>query len=141
MPTIFWIWLALAAIFLIIELITPTLVFLSFVVGSVAGAILAVFSPEAVYWQIGLFLVISAVLLPFMRKAAKKITVLDAPISNVDRLVGLEGLVIKEITTDQSGRVKVEGEEWAATADEPIAASARVIVKRIAGTKLHVEKK
>jgi membrane protein implicated in regulation of membrane protease activity len=141
MPTVFWIWLALAAVFLIIELITPTLVFLSFVVGSVAGAILTVFYPEAVYWQIGLFLVVSAVLLPFMRKAAKKITVLDAPVSNVDRLIGLEGLVLKEITTDQNGRVKVEGEEWAATADEPIAATTRVVVKRVAGAKLHVEKK
>ena len=39
MPTVFWLWLAAAVIFLIIEIGTPTLVFACFVIGAVGGAV------------------------------------------------------------------------------------------------------
>jgi len=78
MPTMFWIWMALAAIFLIVELATPTMIFFSFVGGSLAAGILTVFYPESYYWQVGLFLVISAILIPTLRKFATRITVESA---------------------------------------------------------------
>ena len=77
MENIVWIWLVVAVIFLIIELATPTLIFVCFVVGSVGGGLYSFFSPESYYAQIGIFVVVSIVLLPMMRKFAKKITTED----------------------------------------------------------------
>ena len=66
MPTLFWIWLVAAVIFLIIELATPSLVFASFIAGAICSAVYTVFYPESYVIQIGIFAAVSIILLPFM---------------------------------------------------------------------------
>lgn len=58
------------------------------------------------------------------------------PITGAEGLVGEEGEVA--VALEPEGKVFVHGEYWDAIADVPIAAGARVVVKRIAGRRLVV---
>ncbi len=140
MPNIVWIWLAAAVIFLILELATPTLIFVCFVAGSLAAGIYGFFLPEQHYAQIGIFVGVSVVLLPAMRTLAKKITRESPQQSNVAALIGRVGLVTQKIDPDLGGKVRVEGEIWVANAEEEIGENEKVTILSITGTRLHVER-
>lgn len=141
MPTLFWIWLAAAAIFLIIEIATPSLVFACFVVGSIASAVLAYLYPESYLWQIGVFAVISMILIPLTRPLARKITVESPQKSNVDAMMDRPGLVVKTIDPDKdTGQVRVDGQVWQAQASGKIEEGVKVIVTGITGARLTVKK-
>lgn len=140
MPDIFWIWMAAAVVFLIIELASPTLIFISFVIGSLAGGVLSYFRPDELVWQIGLFVVVSLIILPFSQRMARKITK-EAPLkSNADRMIGEIALVTKEIDPDLGGQVKYEGELWQARATETIASKEKVRILTLSGTHVTVER-
>ena len=139
MSGIYWIWLAAAVIFLIIELMTPSLLFLCFVVGSVAAGIFSYFSPEQYYWQIGIFLLVSISLIPPTRTLAKRLTKSSAQKSNVDALIGKTGKVIKDIDLDDGGKVQIGSEIWIAGADRIIEEGKRIKVVSVSGARLHVE--
>jgi len=140
MSTTFWVWAAAALLFLILELMTPTLVFVSFAVASLAAMVLSYFHPEAYYWQIGLFVVVAAILLPLTRSAAKKITKPSPQKSNVDALVGKIALVTKSIDPNLGGQVKIEGEVWMARSDAVAETGEKVRIVGVTGAKVLVEK-
>jgi membrane protein implicated in regulation of membrane protease activity len=140
MPTMFWIWMAAALVFLIVELTMPTLIFLCFVVGSVVAAIYGLFYPIEYYWQIGICLAVSIVLLPFSRKFAHRITKAQPQNANVDRFIGHSAIVTKGIDPDHFGQVKFEGEIWQANADEPLTEGCKVTIVSVSGTRVRVEK-
>ncbi len=140
MTTMFWIWMAAALIFLIIELTTPTLIFLSFVVAAAAAGIYSYFEPTEYYWQLGIFAALSLILIPTTRRFAKRITKEAPEHANVDRMLGGIAIVTKDIDPDVGGQVKYEGELWVAKADEPIAANNKVKIISVAGTRVHVQK-
>jgi len=139
MSTTFWVWMAVAIIFLILELTSPSLFFICFVAGSVAAGILSYFSPELYYWQIGVFLIVTFGLLPFMRKMATKITKPPPQESNVDALIGQIGLVTKEIDPELGGQILIGGETWNATARLRIEKDKKVEIISIIGTRLQVK--
>ena len=139
MPGIFWIWLAAAVIFLIIELTTPSLLFICFVVGAVVAGIYGYFSPEQYYWQIGIFLLVSILLIPPTRVLAKRLSKSSTQKSNVDALIGKTGKVTKTIDPDNGGQVQIGGEVWIAGADKKIDSGARVKVISVSGARLLVE--
>jgi membrane protein implicated in regulation of membrane protease activity len=140
MPTMFWIWMAAALVFLIIELTMPTLIFLCFVVGSVVAAIYGLFYPIEYYWQIGICLAVSLVLLPFSRKFAHRISKAQPQNANVDRMIGHTAIVTKPIEPDHPGQIKYEGEVWLASAEEPLALGTKVNIVSVAGTRVRVER-
>lgn len=136
----FWIWLAAVVVFLILELMTPTLIFACFVAGALVTGVFSYFFPEAHLWQIGIFAAVSLILLPLTRTLAKRITKPAPQQSNVDALLNKVGLVTKTIDPNVGGQVRIEGEIWIATADEQIEQNQKVKIIRISGTKLHVQK-
>ena len=140
MSTMFWIWAAAMIVFLILELMTPTFVFACFVAASLVAGIFAFFSPDAYYWQIGIFVTVAVVLLPLTRKLAGKITKPSPQKSNVDALIDKVALVTKSIDPDLGGQVKIEGEVWTARANEPVEEGEKVRVIKVSGAKVHVEK-
>ena len=125
METMFWIWMAAAGVFLIIELMTPTMIFICFVVGAIAAALLAQLWPESYYWQVAMFAILSALLIPF---------------TNVDRMIGQVALVTQAIDPDLGGKIQFEGEVWVARADTAIAENTKVKINTVAGTKVMVER-
>ncbi|RLF55481.1 MAG: NfeD family protein [Thermoplasmata archaeon] len=58
-------------------------------------------------------------------------------------MIGKEGIVIKETDPDDptKGRVRVSGEDWAATSDEPLPPGTKVVVVGGEGVHLRVKKK
>jgi membrane protein implicated in regulation of membrane protease activity len=140
MPTLFWIWLAVAAVFLIIEIGTPSLLFACFVVGAICSAITA-FLTDSILIQIGIFAGFSIVLIPLTRPLARKITKPSPQKSNVDALVGRPGIVTKSIDPDQdSGQVRVDGQVWQAVAGDKIGEGKKIRVDDVRGVRLSVSR-
>ena len=138
MPTIFWLWLAAAVIFLIIEIGTPTLVFACFTVGSIGAAVSSTMT-DSYLIQAAVFAVISIILIPLTRPLAKKITKPSPQATNVDAMIGRPGIVIKKIDPALDvGQVRVDGQVWQANAEEPIDEGTKIKVDSVIGARLHV---
>ncbi len=60
--------------------------------------------------------------------------------TNLDRVIGAEGIVTEEITKLKVGEVKVDGKRWSAISNELIKVGEEVIIERIDGVKLVVRK-
>lgn len=60
--------------------------------------------------------------------------------TNIDVFIGKTGRVVKTITQDDGGQVKVGYEEWRARADEDIAEGEHVEIISISGVTLNVKK-
>ena len=139
METMFWIWMAAAVIFLIIELLTPTLIFVSFAVAAAVAGVYAQFYPLAYYWQIGVFIIGILILLPLSRRLAKRL-IKPAEDSNVDALIGKVAVVTAGIEPHEAGKVRFEGEIWQAQANERIEENAKVRIVGVTGTRVRVER-
>jgi membrane protein implicated in regulation of membrane protease activity len=138
MPTLFWIWLAAAAVFLIIELGTPSLVFACFFAGCLCAAIISLLTSSYLA-QIAVFAGISIILIPLTRPLARKITKPSPQKTNVDALVNRPGVVTKAIDPDLDvGQVRVDGQVWQAVASQKIGEGAKIIVNEIRGARLYV---
>ena len=64
----------------------------------------------------------------------------DIEATNSDRVIGKSGEVIKEISNNEYGEVKVFGNVWTATSKQNLSVGDKVKVISIEGVKLIVEK-
>jgi membrane protein implicated in regulation of membrane protease activity len=139
--TVLFFWLVIAVLFLILELSSPGLFyFLSFFFGAVCGAISSYFS-DAVLVQGLAFIggtMCALMLLRWWLK--KKQAIAHHQKTNVDALHGKRGIVIKQITPDNSGQVTVGSEIWSARSahNVSIEVGAQVEVLRISGSHVIV---
>ncbi len=140
MATMFWIWMAAAVIFLIIEITSPSFLAICFAIAAAAAGVFAQFNPESYYWQVGLFIIASLVLLPLMRPLARRITKPSPVQSNIDRLIGQIGIVTKPLDRERPGQIVVDGETWRAVAAGTFAPAERVRVASVQGNRLRVER-
>ena len=60
--------------------------------------------------------------------------------TNLDRVIGMEGIVTEEITKLKIGEVKVDGKRWSAISNTKIETNSTVIVEGVDGVKLVVRK-
>jgi membrane protein implicated in regulation of membrane protease activity len=108
-------WLALILVFLIIEVLTLSFVFLMVAVGSLGGLVAGLLG--APWWvEMIVAAVLSLLLLFFVRPPLLRLTHrgADPARSNVDRLLGTPGTVVKTFD-DGTGQVKLSnGETWTA---------------------------
>ena len=137
---VWWIWMALAAIFIIAEIFTAGFFILWFGIGAAVAGILALLGFGA-GWQWGGFVVVSGALFIISRRFAERFTKKQPPGIGADRFVGKEGIVLEEIDNmKDTGRVRMDKEEWRAVSDtgEVIPPEARVTVTRLDGVHLVV---
>jgi len=136
-------WLALAVVLTIAEAATVGLVAIWFAIGALAAMIPAYF--DAPFWlQLLVFLVVSAVCLAFTKTFAKDFLKVDKQPTNVDRLIGKEGLCSQTIDDlKETGKVDIGGLTWTARTcgDGEINQGAVVVVDRITGATLIVHEK
>jgi membrane protein implicated in regulation of membrane protease activity len=80
-------------------------------------------------------------MLIYTRPVAIKVFKIGATKTNVDSLIGKEGIVIKELEQFSLGQVNVKGQIWSAKPDQDITIpkGAKVEVVRIDGVKLIVK--
>ena len=139
-----FVWLLLLVVFIIVELATMGLTTIWFAAGALVAALAAAVNAPLVV-QVGLFLVVSIVLLLFTRPLAVRFFNKERIKTNVESLVGRQAIVISEIDNLEGiGQVTVGGQEWAARSlDEnmKIPVGTVVFVRAINGVKLLVEPK
>ncbi len=75
------------------------------------------------------------------RKFIKQKLSISTTQTNTDKLIGQIAVVIKAITDEKPGQVKIDGEIWRASASENIENGTEVIVKSVSGVTLKVAKK
>ena len=135
------IWLALMVLFLIVEAVCALhLVSIWFAAGALVAAVAAMLN-AAVWLQALLFLAVSCVILALMWPFVKKFLNPGLQKTNIDTVIGSEGLVTAEIDNlTARGQVKLGGMEWTArsTSGAPIPAGTRIRVDRIEGVKVLV---
>lgn len=137
-------WIIIFIVLLIIEIATLGLTTVWFAAGALA-AFLAGILGAGLAVQIVLFLVVSIVLLVLTRPVALKYFNNKSQSTNVESMIGRQGVVLETIDTIKSqGLVEVDGETWSARTDEPegvIPKDTVVSVEGVQGVKLIVKKK
>ncbi|WP_150956340.1 NfeD family protein [Microbacterium testaceum] len=133
-----WIgWILLILVFLVCEMLTGELTFLMVSVGSLAGLVADVLGAP-LWLQIIVAAVASVALLLFVRPPLlqRLHRGADPRPSNIEALLGLEGLVLSRMSASVPGQVKLaNGDVWTARADTDarIDPATRVEVVRIDG--------
>ncbi len=136
-----WIWLGAAVLFGLGEMATPGAFFLApFAIGAVVAAILAFADvPLAGEWAafVGISIASFAALRPLARRLDRH-GGSDGVGSR--RLIGRNGIVLKEIKPVELGLVRVDQEEWRAESTDrsPIPEGAAVRIVDVEGTRVLV---
>ena len=88
--------------------------------------------------QLFIFALVTFLFIILARPLTMKFIRTNERVSNVDALIGQQGIALKELKPFQFGQVKLNGEIWTAVSNEEIAADSLVIVEAIEGVKLRV---
>jgi len=142
MPDEFWwIWLVLAAIFVVSEMFTAGFFIFWFGIGAAVAGLLALLG-LSVLWQWAGFVVVSGVLVIISRRFAERFTKKQPPGIGADRFIGKIGIVLEDVNNiDNTGRVRIDKDEWRADSEneEIIPKGSKVVVTRLDGTHLVVK--
>ena len=135
------IWMAIAAAFIIGEILTLGFFLLWFGIGAAVAGILAIFGLGG-SWQWGAFAVVSGVLFVLSRRFAERFSKKQPPGIGADRFIDKKGVVLEEVDNiKNSGRIRMGKEEWRAESDtgEVILVGKMVEVTRVVGTHVVVK--
>ncbi len=137
-----WVWLILAVVFIIIEMLTFTVITVWFAIGALLSVFLS-FLPIPFHYQVLIFLVLSTALLFLTRPLVLKKLEGKKQKTNVDSLVGMNVLVVKDILPFDKGEVKINGNIWTAKTEsnETLEKGSECTILRIEGVTAIVEKK
>lgn len=134
----FYIWLIIAVCLAILEMSTVNLVSIWFIISALASMIVSLFTSDLTI-QITVFVLGGLLLLLLTKKAVKKM-IPEKEKTNIDRIIGMEGIVTEKITKSHPGEVKVDGKRWTAVADETIEEKSIVKILEINSTKIKVKR-
>ena len=133
------VWLIIVVLLALIEIITVNLTTIWFVVSGLIALVVSLFVDNYII-QFGVFVILGVILLittkPFLTKFLKQ----HKTHTNIDRIIGMTGVVTEKINKNEDGAVKVDGKEWTAYADNTIKKDDLVKVLEIKGVKIKVEK-
>jgi membrane protein implicated in regulation of membrane protease activity len=138
---IWWVWIAIAAFFVIAEIFHMGFFLLWFGVGAAVAGILALLG-FGMGWQLASFIIVSGVLFAVSRRFAERFTKKQPPGVGADRFIDKKGVVIEEINNlKNTGRVRIGKDEWRADSDtgEVISPGQTVEVIKVEGTHLIVK--
>ncbi len=136
-------WVIIGLILVVAEMVLPAFFLLWFGIGAFLAAVLA-YLEYSTGVQFSGFLASSLLLLIFSRTILKS-RLLKSPAgtpTNVDALVGLQGIVIIKIAGNlKPGNVKVTGQNWAAVCDDDAVIEKDTIVEvlEVVGNKVRVK--
>ena len=138
------IWLIILIVMIVIELATMGLTTIWFAGGSLVATVAAACSAP-IWLQITLFFVVSMVLLWFTRPIALKYFNRGRIRTNVEAMIGRQGIVTSEINNiEGTGEVKIDGMEWTARTlmdGMVIPVGTIVVVHAVNGVKVIVQPK
>ncbi|MBI3430090.1 MAG: NfeD family protein [Actinobacteria bacterium] len=130
----YWVWLALAGGFLVVEILTMSLIFLSFALAALVGALAAALWSDSYLQWVG-FAVAAVLSLAVIRPLVRKYLFRKSSGTSTGfaALIHEEATTITEVTTE-TGRIRLRNEVWTARCDSgSIPEGASVTVVRIDG--------
>lgn len=137
-----YLWLIVAVILAVVEGATLNLTTIWFALGALA-AWLVTFLNFSWGLQIGVFVLVSGILLIFTKPLVKKYLKVGRVKTNAEEVIGMNAIVTEEINNiNAKGKVKVKSQIWTARSDDSqvIKIDSLVKVLRIEGVKLIVKK-
>lgn len=135
------IWIIAAGLLAIIEAFTLGLTTIWFAGGAVCASAAAMFGAPVIV-QIAVFLAISVLLLVITRPIVKRRLNDRTEKTNVEAIIGQEGIAEEDISQYVNGQVRADGKIWSATCETgEIKKGKVVIIKSIKGVTLTVEEK
>ncbi len=137
-------WLILFVVLLIVEIFTMGLTTIWFAAGALAAFLVGMLG-LGLPAQVATFIVVSVILFVVTRPIAVRFFNQEREKTNVESLIGQQGLVKQDIDTLQAtGQVEVRGQEWSARTESPdgkISEGTTVVVEGIQGVRLIVRVK
>mgnify|MGYP003299314613 CR=1 FL=1 len=134
-------WLIFAAVLAVIEALSLGLVCIWFAGGAIIAAIAAMMGASTVI-QIVVFLAASIILLILTKPIVSKRLNNKTEKTNIDAVIGSDGIAESQISQYQHGQVRADGKIWTAVCNEgTIEKGDIVIIKSVKGVTLTVEKK
>ncbi len=127
---IYVVWLISALVLLIVEMFTASFGVVCFSFGAAAAG-LAAYCGLSTMWQLLIFSVVSFIAFVFVRPLVVKFLLKkkDEVLTNADAIVGRIAVVTEEINPDKNtGRVKIDGDDWKAEASDIIPVGEKVEV-------------
>ena len=137
------VWLGVLILMILLELATMGLTTIWFAGGALA-AFIAALCGASLLGELGLFLVVSFLLLFAFRPLAMRYVNSRTVKTNVESLAGKTARVTEEINNEMGqGTAVLNGQEWTARSadDTVIPAGSLVVVDAVSGVKLLVHKK
>ena len=135
-------WLIAAIALVVIEVATLGLTTIWFAAGALTATLAAALGAP-LFLQVALFLIVSVLVLIFIRPYAVKYFNREREKTNVDSMIGRKGIVTGRIDNLQAcGQVTVNGMEWTARSaveDQVIPEGTVVSIRDIQGVKLIVD--
>ena len=134
-----YMWLAIIILLTLVEVMTINLTTIWFVISGIIALIVSLFIDSFII-EFAIFTIGGILLLIITRPILKKYIHQNNVSTNLDRIIGMEGIVTEKITKNINGEVKVDGKRWTAYADKKIDKDSIVKVLEIDGVKIKVEK-
>jgi len=136
-----YIWIGAIVVFGIVEAATAGLTSIWFVLGAVAGLVVAICG-GAIWLQVVVFFVVSIAALVATRPIVRKFNEKGTQPTNLDTVIGRTARVTEEIDNSiPVGAVYIQGKTWSARSEEEkvIPVGTAVTVVRMEGVKLFVQ--
>lgn len=132
-----YIWLGIVIILAIIECLTINLTTIWFVLSGIIALIISIFT-DSFLLQFGLFSILGVILMILTKPLLTKKLKVKSVRTNLDRIIGMEGVVTETIQPFEPGEVKVDGKRWTAIAKTMIETGTLVRIDEISGVKVKV---
>lgn len=130
-------WLGLVIFLGFVEAITINLVSIWFVISGLIALIVSLVIDSFVI-QFGVFVIVGIVLMLTTRSSLEKKLVKKEK-TNLDRVIGMKGIVTLDIDENNVGEVKVDGKTWSAVSKQSLKIGDKVKILKIDGVKLEVK--
>ncbi|MFB9753443.1 NfeD family protein [Paenibacillus hodogayensis] len=134
------IWLIIAGVLLVVEMLTLTFYLLWVAIGAVVASAVALFVSESFIWQVLAGSVVVLVLTLFTKRITRYFKTSKGFKDAVDELQGKQGIVVEPIIDGKPGIVKVGSETWSAVAEESLGKGETVEVLERGSALLKVTK-
>jgi membrane protein implicated in regulation of membrane protease activity len=135
-------WLIVAAVALVVEIISLGLSSIWFTGGGIVAAIIA-YAGGPLWLQVVAFVGVSTILLLLIRPFAKKHLAIGNEKTNIDSMIGkIEKILVTVDNNAGTGMLKIGDVEWRAVSEDGSVIPDGTLVKisRIEGTKLYVRR-
>lgn len=134
------IWLIVAALLIVVEMLTLTFYLLWLGIGALIAALVDVIFPGALLLEVIIGCVAALLLTLFTKPLTRRFRASRGFKDAVDEMVGKQGMVLEAITADIPGVVKVGSETWSACAEESLDRGELVVVVERGSAILQVKK-